>query len=536
MNLPIDNNVKKLAGTLAIDLGSTTTVVAFQEENQGTVQLLELPSITRAPGEVPSLIWKSQINEEPSFLFGQEIENLSLEQKSDEALISDFKRWIGAPKNLVPKNFGLSPEDAGEKLIKEIWKRIPAELEVKKLVLSAPVETYKEYRKWLHSVCSNLNVQEIALVDEPTAAAFGAGLQGGSKLLVVDIGGSTIDMCMVLLEGGEGEAEPIAQLIRFGGEDLEGKSKQVIRCAKVLGKAGLRLGGRDLDRWILNYLYPNSPQTELLLNAAEKLKCRLSEKNLNENTKITEEVYLQSQEEPKKFSLRKAEFEDLLKEKGFFKSISKLLDQTLARGRSNGCELGDLTGVVIVGGGSQIPSIRNCLIEKIGNTKLLVPPPIEAVAIGALKLTPGVMVRDVLNKGIAFRYWDLKKNQHDWHPIFFSGQPWPTIKPLEIIISANTNNQLEVELIIADNEINQIQEIVYMNGIPVIQDSETSSIPEIFPWEIEPIMVKLDQPGELGLDCLKLQFSINESCELHLKGIDLRSNNVVFKEIIGSMR
>ena len=44
---------------------------------------------------------------------------------------------------------------------------------------------------------------------QPTAAAFGAGLPGGSKLLVVDVGGSTIDMSMVLVEGGEGELREV---------------------------------------------------------------------------------------------------------------------------------------------------------------------------------------------------------------------------------------------------------------------------------------------------------------------------------------
>ncbi len=536
MNLRIDNNVQKIAGSLAIDLGSTTTVVAFQAEDEETAQLLELSPISRAPGEIPSLIWTSSVNAEQSFYFGQEVENITLKGNKGGTIISDFKRWIGAPKSQVPKSFQLSPEDAGELLIKEIWKRIPNEFEVKKLVLTAPIEAYKEYRKWLHSICSNLNIQEIALVDEPTAAAFGAGIPGGAKLLVVDIGGSTIDMSMVLIEGGEGEAEPIAQLIRFGGQDLEGKSKQVLRGAKVLGKAGIRLGGRDIDRWILNYLYPDSPQTELLLNAAEKLKCKLSDLKLNKNQKITEEVFIKSEYESKEFSLRRVELEDLLKDKGLFKSISNLLEQTLAMGRSNGCELEDLTGVVIVGGGSQIPSIKNFLIEKVGQTKLLVPPPIETVAVGALKLTPGVMVRDVLHKGVSLRYWDQKKKQHNWHPLFFSGQPWPTIKPLEIVISANTKNQLEVELVIADNEVNQNQDIIYVNGIPVLQDKEQSSLSKVSPWEGDPVMIKLDQPGEPGSDCLKLRFSINKSCQLHVDGFDLRSNNMVIRKIIGSIR
>ena len=78
--------------------------------------------------------------------------------------------------------------------------------------LTTPVETYRAYRTWIHTVCLSLPVKEIALVDEPTAAAMGAGVPPGAKLLVVDIGGGTIDLSLVGLEGGEGKAAPIAQL------------------------------------------------------------------------------------------------------------------------------------------------------------------------------------------------------------------------------------------------------------------------------------------------------------------------------------
>ena len=50
---------KNVFGTLAIDLGSSTTVVVFQKENGQPPELLDLPPISRAIGEIPSLIWKS---------------------------------------------------------------------------------------------------------------------------------------------------------------------------------------------------------------------------------------------------------------------------------------------------------------------------------------------------------------------------------------------------------------------------------------------------------------------------------------------
>ena len=69
-------------------------------------------------------------------------------------------------------------------------------------------------------------------------------------------------------EGGEGRAAPLAQLLRFRGLDLK-NSKQTLRSARVLGKAGIALGGRDLDHWILDHLLPNDP--DLILRSQKDL-------------------------------------------------------------------------------------------------------------------------------------------------------------------------------------------------------------------------------------------------------------------------
>ena len=75
---------------------------------------------------------------------------------------------------------------------------------IKRLVLTAPIDTYKGYREWLVNLCGEISVDEIALVDEPTAASLGINLPFGSKIMTLDIGGSTIDMNIVKIEGGEG--------------------------------------------------------------------------------------------------------------------------------------------------------------------------------------------------------------------------------------------------------------------------------------------------------------------------------------------
>jgi CheY-like chemotaxis protein len=95
----------------------------------------------------------------------------------------------------------LSPEQAGSLLLQRIWRQLPPGIEPERLVLTAPIDGYRGYRRWLASASEALAVAEVALVDEPTAAAIGAGLPPGSRVLVVDLGGGTVDLSLVALEG-----------------------------------------------------------------------------------------------------------------------------------------------------------------------------------------------------------------------------------------------------------------------------------------------------------------------------------------------
>ncbi|WP_320676189.1 Hsp70 family protein [Prochlorococcus sp. MIT 1300] len=522
-------------GTLAIDLGNTTTVVAFQGEKDLSPKLINLPHICRKAGEVPSLVY-SKGTELSQKLFGQQVIDYGLSNESSTKLSSNFKRFIGSTDSNSSANdkSDLIPNAAGELLLKKIWELLPQELRIKRLVLTAPVESYQAYRTWLINVCSSLKVDEIALVDEPTAAAMGAGLPPGSKLLVLDIGGSTIDLSMVALEGGEGRAAPVAQLLRFAGHDLEGISKQTLRCAKVLGKAGLTLGGRDIDHWIASYLFPKEPLTESLLNAAEALKCRLSDQTLKDSETILEVAAETTNTSKKSLRLSRNELERLLIERGLLECLEGLLKQTLASGRANGCDLKDLHAIVTVGGGTQIPLIKNWLKTQVKPTKLITPPPIEAVAIGALKLTPGVTIRDVLKRGVSLRCWEKRTNQHIWHPIFLPGQPWPTSDPLEMILSASSINQTKIELLLGEPQEKGAHEVIYIDGMPTLKSTNNTLTTK--EWETVSASIPLNPPGQPGEDCIRLKFNIDSESMLQVDGEDLRTGNALKRQHLGLVK
>jgi molecular chaperone DnaK (HSP70) len=532
-----------MPGTLAIDLGSSTTVVAWQEGAE-PARLLPLPPYSlEAPCVVPSLLWLhggDPKGQRP--LIGRQVLEAGLTEQEGPGLIRDFKRQIGAEPgsgHLGGGHLGagprpaasgaLTPEDAGALLLRQLWAALPAGITPQRLVLTAPIETYRGYRSWLQAASRDLPVEEVALVDEPTAAAIGAGLPPGSRVLVIDLGGGTIDLSLVTLEGGEGRAAPIAQLLRFAGRELE-RSGQALRTARVIGKAGLALGGRDLDRWIAADLGPEHSGDASLLQAAERLKCQLSE--------AEEGLQLWSPSDggpPKALRLSRTRFERLLEERGLGEQLDALLEQVWAAARREGLAEIRLDAVLPVGGSSRIPWIRRWIEQRCPGVPLRGERPVEAVALGALALTPGVRLQDVLARGVSLRCWDRRSGRHHWHPLFVPGQTWPTERPLELVLACSHNGQRELELILGEPLDEQRSEVIFEAGVPVLRRRPAGAA-AVEPWASPVPSLPLARPGEQGVDRLRLRFSIDAQAQLLLEADDLAEGTPLPPRLLGPVR
>jgi len=532
--------LSSVAGTLAIDLGSTTTVVAYQGGGDTAPVLLDLAPISSSdPSVVPSLIWLQEASSSQP-LIGRQVLEAGLLEQGGAGLHRDFKRRIGAGSTSAPEaepqGGWLSPEQSGQLLLEQIWQRLPDLLQPQRLVLTAPIESYRGYRQWLLEATSQLEVPEIALVDEPTAAAIGAGLPPGSRVLVIDVGGGTTDLSLVALEGGEGKAAPIAQLLRFGGRDLSA-SRQSLRTARVLGKAGLALGGRDLDRWIAadqvgrgGALVGVDPTTPSLLHCCERLKCQLSD--------VEAALALWNPgpgERPLELRLSRCQLEELLRERQLVALLDDLLEQVLAAARSCGVEAHQIDAVLPVGGSSRLPLIRTWLQERLPQVPLRLERPVEAVALGALRLTPGVTVKDVLQRGVSLRCWDQRSAEHRWHPLFLPGQPWPSEQPLTLRIGCSRPQQTELELVLGEPQAEERSEVVFVNGLPVLR-RQSAGTAAVEAWAEQPTPIPLTPAGEPGSDRLELRFAINSRGDLTVEGRDLSSDQPVPQQRLGSVR
>ena len=507
---------KNLSGTLAIDLGNTNTVIAFQDQKDINFVLIEIPNITSSPGVIPTAVWF----EETSEILKIGVSALKMRDSSNSDLFfhSNFKRLIGNPfENINQKNI-LNPTECGEKFFKFLWGNIPQKYEVNRLVLTAPIDTYKGYREWLVNLCGELSVDEIALVDEPTAASLGINVPFGSKVMTIDIGGSTIDMNIVKIEGGEGKSAPIAELLKFKGNDVSSISKQKIRCAEIISKTGSKIGGKDLDQWIVDYFIPDNRNPINLLKA-EEIKCKLSSSQIKYEDKYPIRFLIESDIE-KEFYLSKEIFEKIIIENNLLNHLNSLLKDLLNQARGKFCTVDDISVIILVGGGAQIPLVKEWITKKISKIKIKSPPPIESIALGALAMTPGVKIKDILTKGLSIKLFNRREQNHFWHPIFCKGQTWPTENPYKLILQASKNNQEIFEIIIGETNQEREYDVIFENGLPKL--SEIQSEEKIIKWDKEHLQIALKNKSNIGEDNLKLFFRITKKADLIVKCFDIK--------------
>ena len=514
-------DVEVQGGSLAIDLGSSNTVMAHQPATGGPPRLLHLPAYShRGEPVIPTLLYCAndcatsdlKSSRHPCLMGRQVIEAGLLEAmhqplQPPAELYCQFKRSIGArPRSRQVER----AERGGALFLEHLWRALQWQTPPERLVLTAPVDAFAGYRRWLLDHGGKLPVPELALVDEPTAAAIGSGLPPGSHVLVVDLGAGTSDLALVQIQGGEGQAQPISQLLRFNGNDLV-RSSQHLRVARVVGKAGAAVGGRDLDQWIASHMATptRGPLPEAWIRAAEQLKCQLSAKD-----QATVDV-IQAGGGVTPWQLKRSTLEALLEKQGFLRLLDNLLKQVAIAARCEGLDMLKITAVLPVGGTSCLPLVRRWIEQRLPDVPCCARQPLTAVAYGALALTPNVQVRDVLSRGVALRYWDRRQQAYCWHPLYWAGQPWPTESPLQIRLAPAHAQQPALELMLAEVSADLRREVVFVDGQPQLLEEQAPEA-TMDPWPTSFPPLPLPEQAKPGQDALLLAFSITDDRHLHL--------------------
>lgn len=268
--------------TYAIDFGTSNTLIARWNEATQAAEAVTLSGLSvgfgAVPALIPSLIYVADASV-PLVVVGQQVRDRGLDVVSDRRFFSRFKRGIGATvQGYLPALEGcsLSFETIGswflQALLKDLQHTGGGDLE-QGLIFTVPVDSFETYRRWLLQVCEGLAIEQIRLLDEPTAAALGYGVADRPLILVIDFGGGTLDLSLVELKTDQRQSRPLGFILKWGDRQWVSSDNQRPRTARVIAKAGLSLGGTDIDHWILDeWVKRGMTANSLLLRLAERLK------------------------------------------------------------------------------------------------------------------------------------------------------------------------------------------------------------------------------------------------------------------------
>ncbi len=286
---------------------------------------------------------------------------------------------------------------------------------VKKAVITVPAYFNDSQRQATKDAGAIAGLEVLRIINEPTAAALAYGLNEKKQknILVYDLGGGTFDVTILTLDDGVFEVKSTAGDTHLGGEDFDIKLKEYI---------------------VYTYAEKNILKTKFLTEEDKQILCNLYKVDNIDNLKILKEIKDVNQEnlspKAKKYITSLQEFYKL---KNNMKSMRKLqsacenakktLSNTnvaniMVENFNNGEDLNtsitknvfeeickevfektlepvnralldakfadkDIDDVVLIGGSTRIPAIRDLLEKKFPNKTRSNINPDEAVAYGA---------------------------------------------------------------------------------------------------------------------------------------------------------
>ncbi|MGB3535858.1 MAG: Hsp70 family protein [Microcoleaceae cyanobacterium] len=512
---------------IAIDFGTSNTVVSRSNPATGQAETLKLPGLSllsaQNPPLIPSLVYIKNATE-ISILAGQKVRDNGYDIQRDPRFFQNFKRGIGTEvQGFLPELDGqvITFEQVGQWFLTEVINAVrDVPLGIDALTFTVPVDSFEAYRHWLGQVCQALNVEQVRMLDEPTAAALGYGLADKERLLVIDFGGGTLDLSLVQLNATT-QTAPLGFILKWGQKSFAETSGQQVKTARVLAKAGQNLGGSDIDGWLVDYFSQTQElaKTPLTTRLAERLKIQLS---LQTSAK---EVYFDDETlDSYQLELDRDQFEAILKQNQFFEGLDTAMNQILQQANRQGMDASEIDAVLLVGGTVQIPAVQTWVKQYFPAEKIRCEKPFEAISHGALQLDLGTKVEDFLYHSYGVRYWNRREQRHCWHPIVKLGQPYPMTEPVELVLGASLDSQPSIELILGELGTDTGGTEVYFDGDRLITRVLTTghrTVKTLNDTEKGRSIAQLNPPGYPGSDRIKVLFTVDAQRFLRITVEDL---------------
>ena len=371
---------------IGIDLGTTNSLVARVRDGKPTV-------IADCNGErlIPSVVHYDQRG---AVVVGRAAQRLSASHPR-ETIVS-VKRFMGRgagdpeTRRLGPYEFAepatpeeaksvrfkvrgkpVSPVEVSAEILKEL--RVSAERDLRSVggvVITVPAYFDDAQRQATKDAGRLAGLEVLRLLNEPTAAALAYGLDSRQNGLfaVYDLGGGTFDITVLLLDNGVFQVKSTGGDSALGGDDMDRALAE--RLLQEMG-ATERGDGGSLGKPSSAPIPPEI--VRLALDMAREVKHRLTDA-----ARVEIEIPVQGSEATKRIAVTREELNAL---------IAPLVERTGVACRralrDAGVQVGDIDGVILVGGSTRVPYVRDYVAKTFGKEPLGDIDPEEVVALGA---------------------------------------------------------------------------------------------------------------------------------------------------------
>jgi len=512
---------------VAIDFGTSNTVVCIEDPVSRTPQTLKFEAISRrftVAGRdayvIPSLVF---VKAAEQFQVGEVVRSQRLGFAQPDRYFHGFKRNLVADFRPPARQLDgqtYTPERVSEEFLRILWHHILQQVNPTRVVFTVPVGAFERYLSWFREVAQQLGLPNVQLVDESTAAALGYALkQPGALVLVVDFGGGTLDL----------------SLVRTVAVD----ANQAILKAEVVAKSDAYVGGVDIDTWIVEHYLQQAGLKRIEVSAiawqglsetAERLKIRLSDAAEARESWFDDENFLSHD-----LHLSQGDLTEILETRQLLEQLRRSVDEVLAIAYGKGVSKADIDQVLLVGGSCQIPAVQQLILSYFGRQRVQLDKPFEAVAHGALALGQIQSVQDELRHSYAIRLWEPHARTYSFFPLFTSGTSYPCQRPEPLVLQVATEGQTEIRLDIGEVADLAQAEVSYdsqgrMTSAQLVQQSTFHSLAVAQGeslTEQQVCVAHLNPPGNPGIDRIEVRFEVNPQRMLLATVKDLLTGNLL---------
>ncbi|GAB3863747.1 hypothetical protein GCM10029963_73010 [Micromonospora andamanensis] len=292
--------------------------------------------------------------------------------------VQSVKRKLGTDWHLAVANQDHDAETVATLILERLRLDAESYLDeaVTTAVITVPTKFTGAQRESLRRAAQKAGIETLRFMNEPTAAALAYGLNRPHEqtVLVIDLGGGTLDVSLLEIAEGVVEVKATAGDDHLGGDDWD---QALIDHLKAWCVSEL---GLDVSK--------DKTAMQQLREVAERAKIELSE--LTE-TPINLPYLGQVHGQPVHLTrtVTRSQFEDITAH--LIEKCRLPIQQTF---KDTGISANDVDQVILVGGSTRMPAIQGLVRDLTGKSPSTAVHPDEAIALGAA-LHAGVLTGDV---------------------------------------------------------------------------------------------------------------------------------------------